>query len=231
MSKKRKPFIRWIGEAALIFLSIMAAFYVENYRERKARETTYLKHLEDFRYDLRANVASMNFELESKAELDRRSGYLRQSFVTIDSLEVLVSNGDSKQLPAILKILGTLDNRLAQWIFASSHYERLTLDYYYYIRNAALKSKIGTHKQDNLHRHDAKKELNELLGRLHDLQIDLNFDNPTDRVNRDLIFNNRMLNLIRKIKDEYRILVQTTELTIQRDAVILEEIDREFGMW
>lgn len=231
MRKDKKPLWRWIGEAILIFLSILGAFYVDGYREHKNKESTYLKHLTDFKYDLEKTTGSMRFELSVNGDENRQSGYLPQLLQLADSLDTMVKSGDPVSLDAILSIVEDLDNRLSKWIFSSQHFDRLTLDYYYFVKSPDLKAAIATHKRDHLHRQQSKDAVNGLVNKLIELLIDADFDKPNARANRDLIFNNRMINTVSRLRLAYRILLQTTELNLERDLAILTEIEKEMALW
>ncbi len=231
MRREKKPLWRWIGEAALIFLSILGAFYVDGYREHKNKESTYIKHLTDFKYDLEKTAGSMRFELSANSNENQRSGYLPRFLKLADSLDLMVKSGDPAHTRSILSIVEELDDRLSKWIFSSPHFDRITLDYYYFIRNPDLKADIATHKRDHLHRQESKDAVNHLLDKLVDLLIDVNFGKPDTRTNRDLIFNNRIINTVSRLRLSYRILLQTTEVNLERDLEILAEVEKEIEMW
>lgn len=229
--REKKPLWRWIGEAALIFLSILGAFYVDGYREHKNKESTYLKHLTDFKYDLEKTAGSMRFELSVKNDANQQSGYLPKLVKLADSLEVMVNSRNPENMERILSIVAKLDDRLSKWIFSSPHFDRITLDYYYFIKNSDLKAAIATHKRDHLHRQQSKDAVNDLLDKLVDLLIDVNFEKPDIRTNRELIFNNRIINIVSRLRLSYRILLQTTEVILERDLKILAEVDKEIDTW
>lgn len=231
MSRTKKPFLRWVGEALLIFLSILGAFYVDNYREQKAKETTYLKHLADFRFDLEKTTGSMNFELNDQGDANQQSGYLPKLLQSADSLNTLVKSKNPNNLTPILSIVEQLDDRISKWIFSSPHFDRLTLDYYYFVRNPELKSNITTHQRDHLHRQQSKEAVNGLVDKLTDLLIDVNFERPDVRTNRALVFNNKVANTTERLLTAYRVLLQTTELNQERDALLLKEIENEKALW
>jgi hypothetical protein len=229
--RDKKPLWRWIGEAALIFLSILAAFYVDNYRDQKAQEVLYLKHLKDFQYDLKSNIGSMTFELEREGEAGQ-SGYLTADMLLYDSLEAIIYGGNASQMPEAMELLSTYANqRLSKWIFESPHFNKLTVDYYYYIKNPELKSSIVTHKKDNLHRHEAKDQFNTAIRELQLLTDNLDFKNPQSRQNREVLFSNQMLNKVTRLTRSYLLLKNLTELNRDRDNLILNEVEKELDLW
>ncbi len=232
MRREKKPLWRWIGEAILFFLSILAAFYVDNYRDHKAQEALYLKHLQDFRYDLSYNIGSMAFELEQKDDAEEQSGYLTADIVLYDSLQALIKKANPNTTSeAVALISSHASQRLSKWIFESPHFEKLSLDYYYFIRNPDLKKKITTHKNDNLHRQESKDYFNENIKELQLLTDNLNFQNPNDRNNRSILFTNQVLNKVSRMTESYRLIKNLTELNKTRDSLILREVDKELEMW
>lgn len=232
MRKEKKPLWRWIGEAVLFFLSILAAFYVDNFRDHKAQEALYLKHLQDFRYDLTYNIGSMAFELEKKDDPENQSGYLTADILLYDSLEVIIQTADPNTTSdAVALISSYASQRLSKWIFESPHFDKLSLDYYYFIKNPDLKKSITTHKNDNLHRQESKDYFNASIQELQVLTDNLNFQNPDDRNNRSILFNNQMLNKVSRMTQNYRLIKNLTELNKTRDSLILVEVDKELEMW
>lgn len=59
MNVLKKSVGQWLGEALLVFISILGAFWVENYRERKQEEESYLMTLLAFRSEVYANEGNM----------------------------------------------------------------------------------------------------------------------------------------------------------------------------
>lgn len=230
--REKKPLWRWVGEAVLFFLSILAAFYVDNYRDHKAQEALYLKHLQDFRYDLGYNIGSMDFELEKKDDAEQQSGYLTADILLYDSLEAIIKAADPNTSgDAVALISSHASQRLSKWIFESPHFDKLSLDYYYFIKNPDLKKSITTHKNDNLHRQESKDYFNASIQELQVLTDNLNFQNPDDRRNRSILFNNQMLNKVSRMTQNYRLIKSLTELNKTRDNLILIEVDKELEMW
>ncbi|MCE7994315.1 MAG: hypothetical protein HEP71_20180 [Roseivirga sp.] len=232
MRREKKPLWRWIGEAILFFLSILAAFYVDNYRDHKVQEALYLKHLQDFRYDLGYNIGSMEFELEDKGDTEGQSGYLTADILLYDSLEAIIKTGDPNTSgDAVAFISSHASQRLSKWIFESPHFDKLSLDYYYFIKNPDLKKSITTHKNDNLHRQESKDYFNASIQELQVLTDNLNFQNRDDRKNRGILFNNQMLNKVSRMTQNYRLIKNLTELNKTRDSLILIEVDKELEIW
>lgn len=48
-NQKSKPIHRWIGEFMLVFLSVLGAFWVEDYRHNKQEEKDFIEELENIR--------------------------------------------------------------------------------------------------------------------------------------------------------------------------------------
>lgn len=232
MRRDKKPLWRWIGEATLIFLSILGAFYVDNYREHKAKEALYIKHLEDFQYDLSYNIGSMAFELEKKGDAEKQSGYLTHDILLYDSLESIIASANPQEMSKAIGLISEYaSQRLSKWIFESPHFDKLALDYYYFIKNPDLKSSITTHKKDNLHRQESKDHFNATIQELQALTDNLNFKNPNDRANRAILFSNQMLNKVSRLTESYRLIKSLTELNKSRDSLILVEVKKELEMW
>ena len=232
MRRDKKPLWRWIGEALLIFLSILAAFYVDNYREQKAREDLYLKHLNDFLFDLLSNAQSLDFEISSETSDNIFAGYIAKRMEQLEGLDSLLRTENPINIPTIVEVFSReIDPSVSKWIFQSPHYEKLTVDYYYFIKNQDLKSHITTHKNDNLHRHEAKERLSNSLLELQGLIDLLNLKDINDRGNRAIIFGNEMLNKVGRIQEGYRLLFQMTQTNLDRDAVIIKDIEAELKLW
>ncbi len=232
MRSKNKPVSRWVGETLLIFFSILGAFYVENYRERKSEERLYLKHLRDFQFSLESNLRSLTMELELIPGNVNQSDLWNVKIGVYDSLLMLMESGDSTQVTTIIELLTTKANYgIVKHIFPSPHHEKLSLDYYYFIKNPALKSSITSHKMDNQLRHEAKDDLDNMLKEFQLFQEELNLISPNDISNNRLIFSNQMLNKTRKIHDHYHQLKRLTAWNKTRDSTILVEINKELTLW
>ena len=121
--------------------------------------------------------------------------------------------------------------RLSRWIFESPHSDKLTIDYYYFIRNTGLKDIIHTHKKDNLHRHEDKDYFNTTIKNLQLLTDNLNFKNPNDRNNLTVLFSNQMRNKVGRLAKSFQLIKTLTELNKSRDSLILIEVERELEMW
>ena len=65
---------------------------------------------------------------------------------------------------------------LSKWIFTSQQYDKLTSQYYSYIKNDSLRNRLEMHYRNNLSRHNFKSSISEGESEFEDLIEDqLNF--------------------------------------------------------
>ena len=119
---QRKPLSRWLGEAILIFLSVLAAFYFENYRERKKDEKEYIKTLKAFKTDLETNIGKFNFELASTYDTTDGRGLIQGSIDKLTFLDSLLSQFSEDDIPRLDQIpLQTIVKTLSPYPRFSGH--------------------------------------------------------------------------------------------------------------
>ena len=130
-----KPVKRYLLEFALIFFSIIAAFYFEDYREDRREKKQYKELLIDFRADLLKNIRDIYYETDSLRIEKARFNFRGFSYVNTKHsrivLELLLSNKASmRDIKNYYRGFpeGSF-GRMADWIKESSISEELTNKY------------------------------------------------------------------------------------------------------
>lgn len=232
MNKTRKPFLRWVGEALLIFLSVLGAFYFDNLRDERNQRKLYVQHLGDFRDDLMGNQGKFNFELASRYDQNTSEGYLNER---IRQLSVFDSLLDSPPAQSEAQLITMINDQaiigLTQWIFTSPQYDKLSREYYSFIKNDSLRDMLEIHYRNNASRHNYKEAINGQISNFQLIEDQLDLDNPYDRQNRPILFSNESKNKVRRIKSTYEALRRFTRLTKSNDSLLLIQVKKELGNW
>lgn len=233
MSKQKKPFIRWVGEALLIFLSVLGAFYFDNYREERNRQRDYVQHLIDFRNDLNINQGKFSFELsEDYQPGSLGKGYMNQQIRQLSLIDSLLGLNPSESEASLIEMIN--DEAiigLTEWIFVSPQYEKLNSQFYSYIRNDSVKNLLEMHYRNNIGRHEMKATINAHIADFEDIEDQLNLSDPNDRKNRPILFGNLSRNKLGRIKSNYEALKQYTEFSKQADSLLLIQVEKELADW
>jgi len=215
----------WVGEALLIFLSIMLAFYFENYREQNSRETAYINQLKDFHFDLQRNQRAMNFDLKLP------NGVIQQQFDIYDSLRTLMEQNETSVLPQTYRMLMSAEQPLANWFFESPHLDLLMTDYYAFIKNVELKRTMGIHKRRMQFIDQFKGEMRQLTMQLHPYYDRLDFSKPNSRQNLQVLDSHELYNLVNRIDRKVLQIRNQYLMTKSQDSLICLEIEKELGLW
>ena len=222
--KSRKSTTRWIGEAILIFASIMAAFYIENYREQRTKEKIYINHLKDFYLDLQINQERLNFDLK------KPNGTIDETLQIYDSLKTLLTTKKLEDIPQTIKVLKNAERYSAKWFFQSPHLDRLMIDYYSFIKNAELKKTMRIHKRRmsfiNTEKDDIKKETK----KLHIFYDQLNLKDSNNYHNQQVLSNKELFNQVSRLEELVGKLRLQYYYTKTRDSLICIEINKELSL-
>ena len=105
--KNKKPLARWFGEAMLVFVSVLAAFWVEEYRQFRQQEKTYVNTLLNFRNEVQQQIRDFRYNYDT-------ASIIRNDFHPEAPFELLVRRLSSTQDSLYLK-----DN---EWILAQLTY-------------------------------------------------------------------------------------------------------------
>ena len=232
MRKDKKPLGRWIGEALLIFLSVFGAFYFENYREERNQERIYIRHLNDFKEDLKDNQGKFNYELNQEYVKSNGQGYINGTIDELEFFDSLLSVPTQSNADTLLKMI---ENRtiigLTKWIFISPQYEALSNQFYSFIKNDTLKSLLEMHYRNNESRINLKNDINRYADDFHRIEDQLNWSAGPTQANREILFSNIAVNTIRRLTRSYYGLLNSTRGTKSSDSLLLVQVKRELNLW
>lgn len=231
MKKTRKPIGRWIGEALLIFLSVLGAFYFDNLREGKNQKQKFIQHLEDFRSDLNANLGKFNYELSTQYNPENAQGYIIGTIDRLDLLHSLMLDRTTASADSVLKLIEDRSiTGLTKWIFISPQYDNLTNEYYSFIKNDTFKNELHLHYRNNLSRIKQKDDINKYVADFHKIEDQLDLSQGASKNNREILFSNVSINTMRRIKENYETLKNITQQTKTNDSTLLIRVEKELGI-
>ena len=232
MSRQKKPFIRWVGEALLIFLSVLGAFYFDNLREERNKKKQYVQHLTDFKSDLMSNQGKFNFELADSYDPNTSQGYLKHIINELVAFDSLLNLPPSQTEAQLIDLINENAIRgLGQWIYPSPQYDKLSTQFYSFIRNDSLRMNLEMHYRNNISRQSYKDAINGHVSNFEFIEDQLNLLDGTDRRNRTILYGNESRNKIRRIKNTYEELKRFTELTKRNDSLLLIHVENELAAW
>lgn len=221
-----------MGEALLIFLSVLGAFYIDNYREEQNREKQYIQHLTDFRSDLVTNQGKLGFELASPFDSVTNRGYLTKQISQLAVIDSLLRLNPSDSEAILLEMFnnGAIVG-LTEWIFTSPQYKKLSSEYYSYLRNDSLRDMLEMHYRNNTGRQGFKGAINDQISKYQIIQDRLNLSDPNDRKNRAILFSNESKNKLSRIRSTYEALKLFTQLNKSNDSLLLIQVEKELADW
>lgn len=225
MRRNKKSVGVWIGEALLIFFSIMLAFYIENYREQRSKEAAYINQLKDFHFDLMVNQGRMEVDLR------KPNGTIERNFRTYDSLLKMLSRLDSNEMPQVINLMGDAEVPMAKWFFMSPHLDLLMTDYHAYVKNVNLKRSMTIHRRRMQFIDRMKDEMKRLTEKLHPYFDRLDHSNPSSNRNRQVLNDIELYNLVSRLDRKVLELRIQYHLTKQQDSLIAVDIEKELGLW
>lgn len=232
MRRDRKPVTRWIGEALLIFISVIAAFYFDSYREARNLEKQYLRYLKDFKADLEENQGKFNYELNPVYVKSNGQGYIQGCIQALDLLDTLMSTPSRQNADSVLKMIDNdVITGLTKWIFISSQYDKLQSEYYSFIRNNGLRGRLQMHYRSNDSRISMKDVINDYVKEFRDIEDQLRIEDGGSQANRSVIFDNISVNKVRRLKESYNALENMTRNAKESDSLILIQLRKELELW
>lgn len=232
MRRDKKPVGRWFGEALLIFLSVLGAFYFDNIKDQRDKNDQYIRHLKDFKRDLNENQGKFNYELNSVYNPENGQGYILgtiHKLETVDALMAVPTRASGDSLISLINddvIIG-----LTPWIFVSPQYDKLYRDYYSYIKNEELTGKLQMHFRNNQSRIKRKEEINAYVKEFYDIEDQLNLKMGGTPANRSILFSNLAINKINRLIEGYYSLRNSTISNKGSDSLILVEVNKELELW
>ncbi len=232
MRKERKPIGRWIGEALLIFLSVIGAFFVDNRREVRSQNIEYLRHLKDFKRDLLNNQGAFNYELNDNYNPVDGQGYIKGSIRKYMFFDSLFRSKTRASADSIMKLIndGAIYG-VTPWIFESPQYAILTSDFYSFIKNDTLKSRLALHHRAHESRVNVKRAINSMVRKFESIEDELDWEAGASLGNRSVLFRNTTINTITRLGENYEFLKSMTEQARSRDSLVLIQIDHELELW
>ncbi len=232
MRRDKKPITRWIGEALLIFLSVLGAFYFDNLRDGRSQENLYIRHLKDFKSDLEENQGKLAYELNPDYDPGSGKGFINGTINRLDSIHSLMTSPSRANADTLLsriengEIVG-----LTMWIYVSPQYERLSSQFYSFIQSRTLKARIQMHYRNNQSRIDRKVEINRYVGEFHNIEDQLNFNTGPTVQNRNILFDNVTVNKIRRLIEGYQGLRHMSQSNKSSDSLLLIQVNEELKLW
>ncbi|WP_422004437.1 hypothetical protein [Roseivirga pacifica] len=231
-NSNRKSIGRWIGEAIVISVSVLAAFYLDNLREERNQEKLFIQYLEDFRSDLEENQRKFEYELSNRYNSENGRGYLKGIIERLNFVDSVLAYPTKNNADTLIALI---DNRsligVSEWIFVSPKYTRLDNEFYSYFKNDALHETIEMHYRNNVSRTKAKNAINQHLSDFQAVENQIDFDNPSTPKNRQVIFNTESKNILRRLKDSYQSLVFFTKNNKESDSLLIIRINKELELW
>lgn len=228
----RKPVSRWIGEAILIFLSVLAAFYFDNLREQRNERQEYIRTLKAFKTDLETNIGKFNFELAGTYDTSDGRGFIMGNIEKLAYLDSILSNPSYQNTSLVLELLhqGYITG-LTKWIFVSPQYDLLIGDFNPMIKNENLRFRVQMHYRDNDGRTSVKDEINAYVREYRDMEDLLNPDANAIRQNQEIIYSNPFRNKIKRLLGQYETLHAMTQNTSATESMLVEQINKELELW
>ncbi len=228
----RKPVTRWIGEALLIFLSVLGAFYFDNLREEKNEKQEYIRTLNAFKTDLETNIGKFNFELATTYDTTDSRGFINGNIQKLSHLDSLLSNPSFQNTQTIHNLLqeGYITG-LTKWIFVSPQYDLLIGEFNPMIKNDKLRFRVQMHFRDNEGRISIKDEINDYVKEFRDIEDLLSPDGYAIRENQNIIYSNPFRNKVKRLLNQYENLQAMTENTSNTESMLIEQIDAELALW
>lgn len=232
MRRDKKPITRWVGEALLIFLSVLGAFYFDNLRDGRSQEKLYIRHLKDFQSDLNENQGKFAYELNTDFDPNSGKGYVQGAIDKLDSFHALMTSPSRANADSLLtKIQDGQIVGLTRWVYVSPQYDRLSSQFYSFIKNDLLKFRIQMHYRNNQSRIDRKNEINRYVDEFHDIEDRLNFNTGGTLPNRSVLFDNVTVNKVRRLIESYRGLQHMTQANKTSDSLLLIQVNEELKLW
>ena len=214
----------------LIFLSVLAAFYFDSYRDEKNRETLYKRHLQDFKIDLETNQGKFNYEINRSEQ--EGSGYISLMIDLLEYTDSIMQNPTRAHADTLMKLVESRSIiGLSEWIFTSPQYNELSKTFYSYIKTDSMRYNLERHYRNNTSRTNYKEAINQYVSQFEDIMDDIDFTAGTNNANRNIIFSSRSRNKIRRIKNTYAGLLSFTLYSKEQDEQLLTYVSQELKLW
>lgn len=225
---KKKPVWRWIGEAALVFASVLGAFMVEDYRHNKQEKGDYVNALLAFRNDVHEDVRDYRFSYDTAAvimnKFHRSPGLpgLLQVLKRVDSLLNTTVDDNMLAWEAFDDVYGFSD-----WRNASSFYEQLNR-YSEFLIADSLHRIVRQYQTINNGEFVPYETYNEILDQFYNYAFGkININDPGDQINTEvansLYFKNSVIVLRSIIEGN---LIPVEQLQSRRLSEMVRRIDK-----
>ncbi|OEK01041.1 hypothetical protein BFP97_05755 [Roseivirga sp. 4D4] len=232
MRRDKKPIGRWFGEALLIFLSVLGAFYFDNIKDQRDKNNEYIRYLKDFKSDLEENQGKFNYELNSEYRRSNGQGYINGTIRQLEVVDSLMAIPTRTSADSIINLINDgVINSLTPWIFVSPQYEKLDSEYYSYIKNDDLKGKLQMHFRNNQSRINRKEVINDYVKQFYEIEDQLNLNAGGTPANRSILFSNVAINKLNRLIEGYYSLRNSTVNNRGSDSLIVVAVNRELELW
>lgn len=232
MRRNKKPIGRWFGEALLIFLSVLGAFYFDSIKDQRDKNDEYIRQLKDFKSDLVENQGKFNYELNDKYDTASGQGYIKGVIGRLEIVDSLMQTPTRANGDALMGLINDdVINGLTPWIFVSPQYTKLDSEYYSFIKNEDLKGKLQMHFRNNQSRIKRKEEINAYVKEFYDIEDQLNLNVGGTPSNRAILFSNLSINKLNRLIEGYYSLMNFTRNTKGSDSLIIIEVNKELELW
>lgn len=216
----------------MIFLSVLGAFYFDNLREERAQEKLYVRHLKDFKEDLKENQGKFNYELRDNYVKASGEGYIKGSMIKYNGMYEIMTVPNRANADSMLSLINSREIfGVTRWIYESPQYERLDKDFYSFIKNDSLKSMLQMHRRNDESRVNVKNAINNYVRDFENIVDRLDLRAGATAANRQILFDNVSVNTIRRLGEYYQILRDMTRVARAGDSVLLLAVDAELALW
>ena len=200
MTSKRKSVGRWIGEAILVFGSVVGAFYFEDVREDLREKEQYVNLLLNLRNDIHGDVYKFRASSDTvmglscslcddTTELGRINRFFRYNAGDRDSINVLIMTNSTKVF--------------VKWRFPSPYIDEI-IKHSDLIEEDSLRSSISIYNEIYLSEHLSYATLNEQNQKNGELlQANIDFTDPAaiNKLADMLVLQNRLLSNYRLVQE------------------------------
>lgn len=143
MSKDSKSLLRWIGEAVLVFGSVVGAFYFEDLREDRREKEEYVNILLNLRNDIHDDVYDFRAQVDTAVE---SNCWLCRDTTTLGIINRYLRYGIGKRDTINLLMYRMMAMYYDQWRFPSPYYTEIN-KYSSLLEKDSLRSTVSTYNE------------------------------------------------------------------------------------
>ena len=143
MSKDSKSFLRWIGEAALVFGSVVGAFYFEDLREDRREKEEYVNILLNFRNDIHDDVYDFRVQVDKEVA---SNCWVCNDTTTLGIIDRHLRYGIGKRDTVNRLMYRMMAMNYDRWRFPSPYYNEIN-KYSSLLEKDSLRTSISTYNE------------------------------------------------------------------------------------